>query len=659
MPVVHIPGGPSYLLPAMDIMRAQMVDKLQEEEEVAKLAEAISKSLHRILAHTERTTVLHKDGSRSEREEPELVARTKREVVDFVSIFPEMLRAKQLQQLLNARRESAIDLVRSVDHVHGGCVTGKAMAGLLMCPENVQMLRMLLQNSEQERNEQAKERAQISYWWHMGITVGFVAVLLIFTMSTMSTLYYFVHGFAPRVLPIHENTLLHEGLATGVAVLGTIWILWRSVFGQLLPMYMGLDIRDVQSRMHACVRAYIFLAKRFNMSLPISDRAASLEQACRKQLHMWSMRLALCRIRTHIGCGQIEAPALYALMDGLENIVDGGSGASGDELDGEWHVFPGTAEEADEFMGLHVDESKGEGPTCEPNADDEAFVRAYEQEKAHLCATAATMGSFLLAEVAASPAPAPVHTSTNPSTTRSSSSSSSGVISASVCSADGCITIAVNECAGCRLVGYCSRQCQTKHWKQGGHKQQCRLWQQAKEEAGSEDEIEWDDDDDGDEAAQPASESPSTEGPRRRRKGKASKAKIDKGLKERSTEFSEKVSQQQPQQQPQQQHQSGQRVASPAAAAVGAAGATSLHGHSQRKGARSRERDVRSLLEAGGWVIKRQKNHVVWKRQSVDGQTQTYTESKTPRGSRVHRRRAALLRRLDSNWAKAITGQST
>lgn len=28
-------------------------------------------------------------------------------------------------------------------------------------------------------------------------------------------------------------------------------------------------------------------------------------------------------------------------------------------------------------------------------------------------------------------------------------------------------------CGGCKLIVYCSKECQAKHWKEGGHKQDC------------------------------------------------------------------------------------------------------------------------------------------------------------------------------------------
>ncbi|PRW56505.1 ubiquitin carboxyl-terminal hydrolase 15-like [Chlorella sorokiniana] len=40
---------------------------------------------------------------------------------------------------------------------------------------------------------------------------------------------------------------------------------------------------------------------------------------------------------------------------------------------------------------------------------------------------------------------------------------------------DGCkrTALGLRLCARCRSCRYCSRQCQVKHWKEGGHKQQC------------------------------------------------------------------------------------------------------------------------------------------------------------------------------------------
>lgn len=38
---------------------------------------------------------------------------------------------------------------------------------------------------------------------------------------------------------------------------------------------------------------------------------------------------------------------------------------------------------------------------------------------------------------------------------------------------------ALQLCARCHIVSYCGKACQTKHWKDGGHKERCRNSEQA------------------------------------------------------------------------------------------------------------------------------------------------------------------------------------
>ena len=38
----------------------------------------------------------------------------------------------------------------------------------------------------------------------------------------------------------------------------------------------------------------------------------------------------------------------------------------------------------------------------------------------------------------------------------------------------------VKQCDGCKCVYYCDKECQTKHWRTGGHKAKCRKTPQCK-----------------------------------------------------------------------------------------------------------------------------------------------------------------------------------
>ena len=42
-----------------------------------------------------------------------------------------------------------------------------------------------------------------------------------------------------------------------------------------------------------------------------------------------------------------------------------------------------------------------------------------------------------------------------------------------VCSGCGQLSTSLKKCSRCRAVAYCSRACHARHWKEGGHKQQC------------------------------------------------------------------------------------------------------------------------------------------------------------------------------------------
>ena len=45
--------------------------------------------------------------------------------------------------------------------------------------------------------------------------------------------------------------------------------------------------------------------------------------------------------------------------------------------------------------------------------------------------------------------------------------------SASACSGCSKSSFQLRKCGGCRQAAYCSRGCQVRHWKEGGHKQEC------------------------------------------------------------------------------------------------------------------------------------------------------------------------------------------
>jgi hypothetical protein len=44
-------------------------------------------------------------------------------------------------------------------------------------------------------------------------------------------------------------------------------------------------------------------------------------------------------------------------------------------------------------------------------------------------------------------------------------------------------TLTLKDCSRCKLVGYCGKECQTQHWKTGGHKEFCLTPEQRRPEA--------------------------------------------------------------------------------------------------------------------------------------------------------------------------------
>ena len=52
-----------------------------------------------------------------------------------------------------------------------------------------------------------------------------------------------------------------------------------------------------------------------------------------------------------------------------------------------------------------------------------------------------------------------------------------------VCAAAGCAEDGTQRCSGCKSAFYCSGGCQAGHWRQGGHKQQCKRLRRRQQEA--------------------------------------------------------------------------------------------------------------------------------------------------------------------------------
>lgn len=64
-----------------------------------------------------------------------------------------------------------------------------------------------------------------------------------------------------------------------------------------------------------------------------------------------------------------------------------------------------------------------------------------------------------------------------------SSKKTTTALCCSNCGSEGGIQLQLHACAGCSMAWYCSKACQQEHWKEGGHKTQCR---KKKQDEGAE-----------------------------------------------------------------------------------------------------------------------------------------------------------------------------
>lgn len=278
-------------------------------------------------------------------ERPSRAARAtlEREVTAFVGEFVTLLACRFLATPVNAARRTPLQLIplRSVSSAARG-------ASLVDFHSPVALLRVRMRAHQDAMTASADAQARIPAAWCVVTAALCVAIAALLFFVTWQGYALMVASLLPVALPTFVRRAVYA--AAALAAAATV----RQLLASLAGAFLGTPgLREALPALHRA--SFLAGARLARWPVPLLRDAAAAEAHCAAQMRAWTRRALLADMRAAVSRrrigGRRAAAIMAAMADAAEHAPPPADEAG---CTGEYRVFPGNMDEAEEFLSLSV-----------------------------------------------------------------------------------------------------------------------------------------------------------------------------------------------------------------------------------------------------------------------------------------------------------------